>query len=154
MALADKVGCFKHLQIKREAYVRKEEGEESILFLVSCRGYSWPGYANRLMPLKLSNISHPPEGIFALLTYKLTEWPCISLFLSLWMVYVCLLICRPSCVLQSGLQQKELLEVLSLGVMNNPMFNMKGPGMIQGQYPTAFPLKHQQKDIRLSLELG
>ena len=24
--------------------------------------------------------------------------------------------------------------------------------MVQGKYPTAFPLKHQQKDMRLALE--
>ncbi len=24
--------------------------------------------------------------------------------------------------------------------------------MIEGKYPTAFPLKHQQKDLRLALE--
>ena len=26
--------------------------------------------------------------------------------------------------------------------------------MIQRSYPTAFPLKHQQKDLRLALQLG
>lgn len=26
--------------------------------------------------------------------------------------------------------------------------------MIDGRHPTAFPLKHQQKDLRLVLELG
>jgi glyoxylate/succinic semialdehyde reductase len=26
--------------------------------------------------------------------------------------------------------------------------------MIKGEYPTAFPLKHQQKDLRLALELA
>ena len=26
--------------------------------------------------------------------------------------------------------------------------------MIEGAYPTAFPLKHQLKDLRLALELG
>lgn len=26
--------------------------------------------------------------------------------------------------------------------------------MIQGSYPPAFPLKHQQKDMRLALALG
>ena len=31
---------------------------------------------------------------------------------------------------------------------------MKGPGMIKGTYPAAFPLKHQQKDLRLALALG
>lgn len=26
--------------------------------------------------------------------------------------------------------------------------------MVQGKYPTAFPLKHQQKDMRLALEVA
>lgn len=34
------------------------------------------------------------------------------------------------------------------------MFRMKGPAMIQQSYPPAFPLKHQQKDMRLALALS
>ena len=30
----------------------------------------------------------------------------------------------------------------------------QGPNMIKGEYPTAFPLKHQHKDLRLALELA
>ena len=30
----------------------------------------------------------------------------------------------------------------------------QGPAMIKGEYPTAFPLKHQHKDLRLALELA
>ena len=41
-----------------------------------------------------------------------------------------------------------------LGAISNPMFRMKGPTMIQNKYPPAFPLKHQQKDMRLALALG
>jgi len=55
---------------------------------------------------------------------------------------------------KSSLKQEDLLEVLSLGAMNNPLFSMKGPGLIGKQYPPAFPLKHQQKDMRLALALG
>lgn len=55
---------------------------------------------------------------------------------------------------KSGLQQQDLLEVLGLGAMANPMFALKGPSLIQRQYPAAFPLKHQQKDLRLALALG
>lgn len=55
---------------------------------------------------------------------------------------------------KSGLSQEQLLEVLGLGVMANPMFKMKGPSMQEHKYPTAFPLKHQQKDMRLALELA
>jgi glyoxylate/succinic semialdehyde reductase len=30
----------------------------------------------------------------------------------------------------------------------------QGPNMAKGVYPTAFPLKHQQKDMRLAIALG
>ena len=39
-------------------------------------------------------------------------------------------------------------KVLDLGAMSNPMFRGKGPGMIAGNFPTNFPLKHQQKDMK------
>ena len=38
--------------------------------------------------------------------------------------------------------------------MANPMFKLKGPSMLQSKYTPAFPLKHQQKDMRLALALG
>ena len=34
------------------------------------------------------------------------------------------------------------------------MFKLKGPTMIQKNYSPVFPLKHQQKDMRLALALG
>ena len=55
---------------------------------------------------------------------------------------------------KAGLQQDALLEVLSLGAINNPMFALKGPTMQKRAFPPAFPLKHQQKDMRLALQLG
>ncbi|KAG1673672.1 hypothetical protein FOA52_010540 [Chlamydomonas sp. UWO 241] len=55
---------------------------------------------------------------------------------------------------KASLKQSDLLEVLSLGAMANPMFAMKGPAIAARQYPPAFPLKHQQKDLRLALALG
>lgn len=55
---------------------------------------------------------------------------------------------------KSDLKQEDLLEVLSLGAMNNPLFAMKGNGLIAHNYPPAFPLKHQQKDMRLAMALG
>jgi glyoxylate/succinic semialdehyde reductase len=55
---------------------------------------------------------------------------------------------------KSGLSQADLLEVLSLGAMANPMFAVKGPAVVERSYPPAFPLKHQQKDLRLALALG
>ncbi|XP_021842845.2 glyoxylate/succinic semialdehyde reductase 1 [Spinacia oleracea] len=54
----------------------------------------------------------------------------------------------------SGLDPQTLLDVLDLGAIANPMFKMKGPSMLQSKYPPAFPLKHQQKDMRLALALG
>ncbi|KAL2935771.1 Glyoxylate/succinic semialdehyde reductase 1 [Bienertia sinuspersici] len=55
---------------------------------------------------------------------------------------------------KSGLDPRTLLDVLDLGAMANPMFKMKGPSMLKSNYPPAFPLKHQQKDMRLALALG
>ncbi|KAH7277986.1 hypothetical protein KP509_38G018500 [Ceratopteris richardii] len=55
---------------------------------------------------------------------------------------------------KSGLSQQTLLDVLDLGAIANPMFKLKGPSMIKGQFNPAFPLKHQQKDMRLALALG
>lgn len=55
---------------------------------------------------------------------------------------------------KSGLNPQTLLDVLDLGAIANPMFKMKGPTMIQNSYSPAFPLKHQQKDMRLALALG
>jgi glyoxylate/succinic semialdehyde reductase len=54
----------------------------------------------------------------------------------------------------SELEAGDILEVLGAGAMANPMFAMKGPCMAAGEYPTNFPLKHQQKDLRLALELA
>jgi hypothetical protein len=55
---------------------------------------------------------------------------------------------------KSDLQQDVLLDVLSKGAMACPLFAMKGPSMTKGEFPPAFPLKHQQKDMRLACELG
>ncbi|XP_062024859.1 glyoxylate/succinic semialdehyde reductase 2, chloroplastic [Rosa rugosa] len=53
-----------------------------------------------------------------------------------------------------GLDPKVLVEVVSQGAISAPMYSLKGPSMIQSLYPTAFPLKHQQKDMRLALGLA
>jgi glyoxylate/succinic semialdehyde reductase len=55
---------------------------------------------------------------------------------------------------KAGLSQSDLLDVLGLGAIANPMFSLKGPALQERQYPPAFPLKHQQKDMRLALALG
>ncbi|KAF8393613.1 hypothetical protein HHK36_021857 [Tetracentron sinense] len=53
-----------------------------------------------------------------------------------------------------GLDPSVLVEVVAQGAISAPMFSMKGPSMVQSIYPTAFPLKHQQKDLRLALGLA
>ncbi|KAK6645824.1 hypothetical protein PHAVU_L001781 [Phaseolus vulgaris] len=55
---------------------------------------------------------------------------------------------------RSGLNPATLLEVLDIDVISNGMFKLKGPTMLQNSYSPAFPLKHQQKDMRLALALG
>ncbi|MDX2474313.1 MAG: NAD(P)-dependent oxidoreductase [Candidatus Krumholzibacteria bacterium] len=55
---------------------------------------------------------------------------------------------------KSGLETAELLAVLDAGALSNPMFRGKGPRMVEGDFATAFPLKHMQKDMRLALKLG
>lgn len=52
---------------------------------------------------------------------------------------------------QLGLSRQDMLDVVALGAIASPMFALKGPQMIKGNYPPAFPLKHQQKDLRLAL---
>ncbi|KAI5593829.1 hypothetical protein BDE02_03G037300 [Populus trichocarpa] len=53
-----------------------------------------------------------------------------------------------------GLDPNVLVEVVSLGAISAPMYSLKGPSMVKSLYPTAFPLKHQQKDMRLALGLA
>ncbi|XP_059458678.1 glyoxylate/succinic semialdehyde reductase 2, chloroplastic [Corylus avellana] len=53
-----------------------------------------------------------------------------------------------------GLDPSVLVEIVSQGAISAPMYSTKGPSMIQSLYPTAFPLKHQQKDLRLALGLA
>ena len=55
----------------------------------------------------------------------------------------------------SGLDTAQLLEVLDAGAVANPMFRLKGPFIAANRdFPTAFPLKHMQKDLRLALRLA
>jgi len=55
---------------------------------------------------------------------------------------------------KSGLSAKDFLKVVSLGAISSPMFSLKGSAMVERDFPTAFPLKHQEKDLRLALELA
>ena len=55
---------------------------------------------------------------------------------------------------KAGLNISDIITVLDQGVIANQMFRLKGPMMAQGRFPTAFPLKHMQKDMRLALLMG
>ncbi|XP_007024478.2 PREDICTED: glyoxylate/succinic semialdehyde reductase 2, chloroplastic isoform X2 [Theobroma cacao] len=44
-----------------------------------------------------------------------------------------------------GLDPNVLVEVVAQGAISAPMYSVKGPSMVKSHYPTAFPLKHQQK---------
>lgn len=59
--------------------------------------------------------------------------------------------CDPAPRAQVGLQQQDVIDVIALGAIACPMYALKGPAMAAASYPTAFPLKHQQKDLRLAL---
>lgn len=53
-----------------------------------------------------------------------------------------------------GLPGEQVLEVLAQGAMANPMFGVKGPMILAGDTTTSFPLKHMEKDLRLTTRLG
>ncbi len=55
---------------------------------------------------------------------------------------------------RGGLDREVLLEVLAAGALANPMFAVKGPAVLRGEFVPAFPLKHMQKDLRLALQTG
>lgn len=55
---------------------------------------------------------------------------------------------------KAGLAPEDLLDVLGAGALANPLFALKGPRMLQGNFEAAFPLRHAQKDLRLALGLG
>ncbi|HLE01626.1 MAG TPA: NAD(P)-dependent oxidoreductase [Bdellovibrionota bacterium] len=54
----------------------------------------------------------------------------------------------------AGLEQQDFLNVLDSGALANAMFRLKGPQIGAGQFSPAFPLKHMQKDLRLTLALA
>lgn len=55
---------------------------------------------------------------------------------------------------KGGLDGSQILAVLDAGALTNPMFKGKGPMLLAGNFPTSFPLKHMQKDLRLAVALG
>ncbi|XP_038055753.1 glyoxylate/succinic semialdehyde reductase 1-like isoform X3 [Patiria miniata] len=55
---------------------------------------------------------------------------------------------------RAGLSQETLLDVLNLGAISSPLISGKGKAILANKYPPAFPLKYQQKDMRLALALA
>lgn len=55
---------------------------------------------------------------------------------------------------RAGLQQKDVLEILSLTSLACPALIDKGNYMILGTFNTNMPLQHLQKDMKLSIMLG
>jgi len=55
---------------------------------------------------------------------------------------------------RGGLDGQQIIDILMAGALANPMFGGKGPMILQEHFPTSFPLKHMQKDMRLALALG
>jgi 3-hydroxyisobutyrate dehydrogenase-like beta-hydroxyacid dehydrogenase len=56
--------------------------------------------------------------------------------------------------LKAGLSGPQILEVIEASALANPMFRVKGPMLLDGDFQTSFPLKHMQKDLRLAVALG
>merc|ERR1712113_632392 len=55
---------------------------------------------------------------------------------------------------KAGLEGSDIMEVIKEGAIASPMYGLKGPKMLAGDYAPNFPLKHQQKDVRLAIALG
>ncbi|KAL5012099.1 hypothetical protein ScPMuIL_010650 [Solemya velum] len=53
-----------------------------------------------------------------------------------------------------GLDQEDVAEVLSLGSLSCPTVIHKSQAILNQKYDPHFPLQHQQKDLRLALQLG
>lgn len=56
--------------------------------------------------------------------------------------------------LKANLDGQQILDIIDAGAMANPMFKVKGPMLLEGDYTTSFPLKHMHKDMRLAIDLG
>mmetsp|Transcript_23685 Transcript_23685/g.68476 ORF Transcript_23685/g.68476 Transcript_23685/m.68476 type:complete len:290 (+) Transcript_23685:82-951(+) len=55
---------------------------------------------------------------------------------------------------KAGLNGNDIMEVIKEGAIASPMYGLKGPKMLAGDFDANFPLKHQQKDVRLAIDLG
>jgi len=55
---------------------------------------------------------------------------------------------------EAGLKGTDILEVVKEGAIASPLYGLKGPKILEGDYAVNFPLKHQQKDVRLTMALA
>merc|ERR1719277_859072 len=55
---------------------------------------------------------------------------------------------------QAGLKGTDIVDVLKETAIASPMSGLKCPKMLEGDYAVNFPLKHEQKDMRLAVDMG
>jgi len=55
---------------------------------------------------------------------------------------------------EAGLDPHDFLDIIGAGALAAPMFAAKGKKILARDRTPQFPLKHQQKDLRLALQLG
>ena len=55
---------------------------------------------------------------------------------------------------EAGLDKRDFLAIIGAGGLAAPIFAAKGEKIIARDRTPQFPLKHQQKDLRLALQLG
>lgn len=55
---------------------------------------------------------------------------------------------------EAGLDKRDFLAIIGAGGLAAPIFAAKGEKIIARDHTPQFPLKHQQKDLRLALQLG
>jgi 3-hydroxyisobutyrate dehydrogenase-like beta-hydroxyacid dehydrogenase len=53
---------------------------------------------------------------------------------------------------KGGLSKETMFEVLLNGAVACPMFKVKQPMLMSGEYPTQFPLKHMAKDMKFVVD--
>lgn len=55
---------------------------------------------------------------------------------------------------EAGLDKRDFLDIIGAGGLAAPLFGAKGEKILAQDRTPQFPLKHQQKDLRLALQLG
>merc|ERR1712129_237373 len=55
---------------------------------------------------------------------------------------------------KAGLKGSDIIDVIRESAIASPMYGLKGPKMLEGDYAVNFPLKHEQKDLRLAWVLA